>query len=282
MKKNKLSFRFIAIAIVIVQFSFAQSQQNNKSQLDSLAKVAYQKRVANQDAKGISDATETINAAKANALGTKEIAFYSFPKNELPDFSELKNLESFSCTRCTNLNLEKLFEQLSKFPKLKSVALVSCNIKAMPSSIEKLKAVETLNLKDNNFSTLPESFIELKNLRHLSFEHCGYLYDEVVWERLAKLNVETLNFSASVITDINDKIGNVSSLKHINFALNDIRTLPASFNKLTSLRSLSFAENHQLNLSSIFQSLAQLSSFESLNLNECLLESLPAEIGTPK
>ncbi len=273
---------FAALVLGLQIFGYAQEKKYSKAELDSLAKVAHLKRISEAETKGIENANEAIRLALLNATETKSLNIHGFPKDELPDFSKLQNLESFTCTKCSNLNWEKLFEALARFPKLTHLALPACGIKFLPGNIGKLGGLEILNLKDNNFSTLPESFSSLSNLKSLNLEHCGYLYDDVVWDRLLKLKVEELNFSAAQITEVNEKIGNVISLKKIDFALNDIRTLPSSFSNLKQLQWLNLSQNNQLNLSQIFQVFAGNTALESLNLSECLIESVPVELGTLK
>ena len=175
------------------------------AQLDSLGKIAYLKRMASEEAAGLESVKNALQRAKEDKA--KEISIVGFTKNELPDFSTFTQIETFSCERCRNLNIEKLLAQLAQLPNLKQLTLASCNIKTLPSSIENLKNLEKLNLKDNLFRALP-SLSNLKQLKTLNLEHCGYLLDESVWDALHHSNLENLNFSASEITEINGKIGN--------------------------------------------------------------------------
>ncbi len=210
------------------KLSQASKDSINKELLQKFE--AAKKETANTEE---ANANQLIDEALKNSSGTTSLTIANFPKTQLrEDITKLKNLEEFSCLKCRQLDLNTLFNQLAQLPKLKSINLSGGTYKTLPNSIKKLPALEVLNLKDNNFTTLPDSFTYLKNLRVLNLEHNPYLYDEDVFERIKTLNIEDLNFSASGLLQLSDKIGEVKSLKKLNLSINDIKTLPPSFSKL--------------------------------------------------
>lgn len=251
--------------------------------LDSIHRQAFLEWKQNNEAKQKSDeaiANEKLNAAVADVNNTKSIAFDAYPKSQLnDDITKLKNLEEFSCTKCKELNLDVLFDQLAKLPKLKKVDLTGGGYKQISNNIKQLTALEELKLKDNDFAALPDSIIRLQKLRVLNLEHTPYLYDEKVYDKLAKMNVEELNFAASGLFEISQSIGNVKSLKKLDFSVNDIKTFPVSFTQLKGLQSLNLGKNLNLDLNAITLALATNNTMQELVLSECNITALPLDLG---
>ncbi|MDW8273524.1 MAG: leucine-rich repeat domain-containing protein [Chitinophagales bacterium] len=275
MGKKFFGFRWI-IGLFFVSELLGQGKEWTEAQLDSIAKASYLKRMAEEEARGMQSAQQAIS--KARHEGVKEIHIRGFTKNEIPDISDLKHVESFSCTYCKALNLSKLFEQLAVLPNLKKLALVGCQIKKVPEEIYLLKNLEELSLKDNPITQLPQALSSLKKLTTLNLQHCGYLPDEQIWDVLDTSSVEHLNLSACELFGISDAIGKALSLKSLDLSINDIRTLPASFSQLKNLRRLKLSHNNNLDLAAIFSVLRSNAQLEELDLSECYLETLPVEL----
>ena len=264
--------------------SFTEEDWNKLSQhqKDSINKQLFEKYKEGTETVQKTEEAEVnriLDEALKNVSGTTKLAFTSFPKIQLSnDLTKFKNLEEFTCLRCKSLDLNTLFDQLAQLPKLKKLNLPGGEYKTMPNSIKKLKVLEEINLKDNNFTTLPDSFSLLKKLRVLNLEHNAYLYDDDVYDRIQFLNVEELNFSASGLSELNNKIGNLKSLKQLDISVNDIKTFPPSFNQLIHLQKLNLNKNLNMDLVPVITALAQIPTITELNAQECSIGNLPLDI----
>ncbi len=289
--------RIFFLAILLSGFistSFSQTQTTPKSftqedwdklsqpERDSINKAIRKKFEAaklNNEAIAENNAEGIIADALRDRLGTKSLTFTDYPRTYLPkEFMEFLNLEEFTCLKCTELDLNILFNQLYPMSKLKRVNISGGGFRVIPNSIKKLFVVEELILKDNNFVTLPDSFVEMKRLRVLNLEHNPYLYDEDVFERIKTMGVEELNFSASGLLELNDKIGAVKSLKKLDLSVNDIKVLPPPFNQLTNLRQINLSQNFNLDVEKVVASISPLPGLTDLDLSQCLIKNLPLDI----
>ena len=224
----------IILLFLIPLFLFSQKANTNsftqedwdklsQQQKDSINKMLLTKFEEAKKAASNTDeenAKNSINEALKNIDGTASLTLTSFPKAQLPEeIVKLKNLEEFACIKCRQLDLNLLFNQLAQLPKLKRLNLSGGTFSVLPNSIKNLLALEELNLKDNNIKILPDSFVLLKKLHVLSLEHNAYLYDENVFERIKGLSIEELNFSASGLLELNNKVGDAKSLKKLDLSL---------------------------------------------------------------
>lgn len=255
----------------------------SQHQKDSINKDIFEKfSEAKQAAASINEtnANNIIAAALKNIEATTTLNFTNFPKPQLSnEITKFKNLEEFSCTGCRTLDLNYLFTQLAQLPKLKNLNLSGGAYTFLPASIKNLTALKNLNLKDNNFKTLPDSLIALQQLRELNLEHNAYLYDDEVYDRLKYMQVEDLNFSASGLLGLNNKIGEVKSLKELDLSVNDIKVFPESFKQLNNLQELNLSQNFNLDKEKVVAALALLPQLTELDLSQCLIENLPVDIG---
>ena len=290
--------KLVSILFAAFYFTFLSAQSNNgkvtnpftaedwnkldQHTKDSITKNLFQQYKADnagnqQSAEAI--ANKTIEDALANVNGTTVLNFSNYPKAEFSkDITKLKNVEEFTCTKSKSLDLFALFDQLAQLPKLKKLNLSGGDYKNLPANIKQLKDLEVLILKDNNFTTLPDSFSLLSRLKELNLEHNAYLYDDDVYDRIKNLNVAELNFANSGLSELNDKIGLVKSLKNLDISGNDIKVLPPSFNHLSQLQKINVSRNLNLNAAQVFGTLAQISSITEILAQECAIDNLPLEI----
>jgi len=250
---------------------------------DSITKVLFEKYKADNAGNRKTDEVEAnriITEALKNIAGTTSLTFSNYPDAQFSDdLMRFTNLEEFTCTRSKGLDLYKLFDQLSHLPKLKKLNLSGGDYKTLPGLIQNLSGLEVLILKDNNFTTLPDSFSLLKKLRVLNLEHNAYLYDDDVYDRIKNLHVEELNFANSGLTELNDKIGLVRSLRSLDISGNDIKVLPPSFNHLSALEKINLSRNLNLKAVEVFTSLSQIGGITELLAQECNIDNIPLEIG---
>ncbi len=265
---------------IFTEADWNKLSQHQKDSISNGIFLKYAEEVRAAQKKETAEADKTIEEASKNVNGTTSLRFTAFPKAQFDnEILKFKNLEEFSCEKCKALDLINLINQLAKFSKLKRLNLSGGTYKVLPNSIQQLTSLEDLQLADNNFVTLPDSFVQLQRLKTLNLKHNAYLYDDDVYDRLKFMNVESLDFSASGLLELNNKIGSVKSLKHLNIAVNDIKVLPASFNQLTKLEWINISENLNMDFGQVGSVLIQIPGIQELYAQQCEIGNLPLDIG---
>lgn len=151
---------------------------------------------------------------------------------DLPEkTADLKELRMINLSGNTQLNLEKTFEILSGLPKLEVILL------------------DSLDLTD-----LPDNFKHLKKIKHVSLVNNPKLNFVHAFELMKEFDLEFLNLSHNVLTE-----------------------LPEEISKISRLRDLKLSYNH-FQLSELFLTLADLPKLRSLWLNNNEIQTLPTEI----
>jgi Leucine-rich repeat (LRR) protein len=107
------------------------------------------------------------------------------------------------------------------------------------------------------------------------------LYDSDVYDKIKGMKIERLDFSDSGLFGIDEKIGDIKSLKAIDFSGNDIKYLPQSLANL-SLLAVDLSENQHLDTGKIFKQLLAQQYLESLRLGQCELSYISEDIGVLK
>lgn len=247
---------------------------------DSIVYKEWKEAQTAQEKKALEAAQARIDAALADpATTTLDLSYY--PGTEIdPRVASLKKLHKITITKAKKLNVDKLFDLLSRLPELQVLVLNDGGYSALPSAVGNLTALDSFTFRNNNIKALPETFAKLKNLSYLCLEHNAYLYDDDLYERLKGMNVKTLDLSACGLLELNGKIGGVKSLRSLDLSVNDIKALPASFSQLANLEVLSLRQNLSLNLTDVSKTLAALSRLNALYIDQCGLASLPVEIGS--
>lgn len=247
---------------------------------DSIVYKEWKEAQSAQEKKELQSVQARIDAAVSDP-GTTALDLSYYPGTEIdPRVASLKKLRKITITKARKLNVDKLFELLSKLPELRVLVLNDGGYSALPSAVGNLTALDSFTCRNNNIKSLPETFTKLKNLSYLCLEHNAYLYDDDLYERLKGMQVRTLDLSACGLLELNGKIGEVRSLQSLDLAVNDIKTLPASFSQLGNLEVLSLQQNLSLNLVDISKTLAGLAKLNTLYIDQCGLASLPVEIGS--
>jgi leucine-rich repeat protein SHOC2 len=184
--------------------------------------------------------SEEIDGKEKHILLTGNLSAFNYSK-----ITNCRELEVLKIIAATNLNLDLLFQQCKGLNSLKEVDIIGCSISVIPNTIRFLNGIETLNLRDNLLRSFPDSIAALKSLKILELSHNSYLYDSDVYDRIAGMHIERLDFSDSGLFGIDEKIGNVKSLISIDFSGNDIKSLPNSLSQL-SLQAVDLSENQHL------------------------------------
>ncbi|MBS1685637.1 MAG: leucine-rich repeat domain-containing protein [Bacteroidetes bacterium] len=247
---------------------------------DSIVYKEWKEAQSAIEKKELVSAQARIDAALADPATTSlDLSYY--PGMEIdPRVASLKKLRKITITKARKLNVDKLFDLLSKLPDLRVLVLNDGGYSALPSSVGNLTALDSFTFRNNNIKALPETFTKLKSLSYLCLEHNAYLYDDDLCERLKGMNVRTLDLSACGLLELNGKIGEVKSLQQLDLSVNDIKALPASFAQLSNLEVLSLRQNLSLNLVDVSKTLGGLPKLSALYLDQCGLASLPVEIGS--
>lgn len=147
---------------------------------------------------------------------------------------------------------------------------VNNNNEVLPYTV--MKAV--VNISDTEYITttralksnkIPDSVFEMKHLKYLyiSGMDCDYGDNTHCWS----------------ISEVPEKIGQLTELETLSLIVNSISSLPVSVSKLSKLRMLDLTDNLNLEQVDFITSLPQL---ESLSLFGCRIKKLPANISVLK
>ncbi len=131
----------------------------------------------------------------------------------LPDeIAELMFLEKIDLSDNPNLDLEAVFNQLSKLPNLR-ILIINADFSrktftSLPKNIGLLKNLEVLSIRSHNFKTLPIEITQLKKLTVLDLsissdfatERDGFEKIPVEFKMLKKLKV--LELDGNIISEI--------------------------------------------------------------------------------
>ena len=117
----------------------------------------------------------------------------------------------------------KVFEQIYKYKKLKTLLLDFNELKQYPCDIFSLLKLEKLSLANNSLTSIPE--------------HIGYL-----------TNLKELYLQSNLLTSIPDSICNLKNLRQLHLADNKLTSLPKHLDKLTQLEEISIISNSLTNI----------------------------------
>lgn len=218
--------------------------------------------------------------------------------SKLPDaLFEFKSLEYLDISGNIFKDKEKLFEDLSRLPKLRILDASSCDLRSLPSSIKLLPNLEAIVLDRNNIRVLSEDLGALTKLKLLSLSSNGRLtnlpasignlkclqYLNVSSTRLTRLRNElafctelvAITGNASWIKTLPDSIGNLKKMRYINLGYCRLESLPNSIGGMRSLENLSLGSNELL---SVPESIAKLNNLERLSLDFNRLSEFPEPI----
>jgi len=214
--------------------------------------------------------------------------------NELFKFS---NLEYLNLSGNRFKNFEKLFEDLSKFKKLKILILDRTNMRKVPSNISILQNLEVLFIGTNGLKTLTEELPKLRKLKLLSVRGNSMLTDlpEAIGNLkcLERLDIsatglkrirnevsyctelKSISANASKIEILPKDIGNLINLIHLNLGSNKIKKLPKSIGKMENLQDLSLGSN---DIKKIPEEISNLENLTSLSVEYNRFTNFPREI----
>jgi len=218
---------------------------------------------------------------------------------ELPkELFQFTNLEALDISDNTFSDLEKLMEDLSKFPKLELLAMSHCGIITLPDNIALLDGLLGLSLDQNiDMIEVNENLGKLTKLRYLNFRRNRKLRD--LPKSIGNLKcLEQINMSGAGFTRIRKEItscenlvfitangskikylpndlGNLKKLKKLNLGANQIEKIPESIGELQQLLDLSLGTN---DISVLPESITKLKNLYSIGLQLNRFKEFPKEI----
>ncbi|MGB6269874.1 MAG: hypothetical protein WBF67_12785 [Olleya sp.] len=218
---------------------------------------------------------------------------------ELPeDLFLFSNLKALDISDNPFTDLEKLMENLTKFPKLELLAMSHCGIVKLPDNISLLKGLLGLSLDQNiemvevnenigklirlryisfrrnkKLKDLPKSIGNLKCLEQINISGAGFT--RIREELSLCTNLKDITANASRIKDLPDGIGKLKNLKKLNLAANKIEIIPESIGELDQLVDLSLGTN---DISKLPESISKLDKLYSLSLELNRFKEFPFEV----
>ncbi len=157
---------------------------------------------------------------------------------------------------------------------MRSLYLISNQLKELPECIGQLTNLRSLNLSGNQLKELPEFIGQLTNLRSLDLS-CNQLKE--LPEFIGQLtNLRSLYLSSNQLNELPEFIGQLTNLRSLNLSGNQLKELPEFIGQLTNLRSLNLSINQ---LKELPEFIGQLTNLRSLDLSGNQLKELPEFIG---
>lgn len=222
------------------------------------------------------------------------------------------NANSIDLSSNTLLELESLFEFLSKSKTLKSLHLDYSKINLLPANIGTLKSLETLSLVGNNLTEIPTEIGNLSNLKQLDFSNEDeYLRTNKITSVPASIgklaNLKSFKIRANALTSLPKDFGKLSKLEVLDLHLNILKTFPAAITNLTALKVLdlgltevtnipteignlvnleyldlsgNFFINYKLKIKEIPENIGKLVQLKTLIFRDNVIETLPESFGS--
>jgi Leucine-rich repeat (LRR) protein len=187
----------------------------------------------------------------------------------------------FECHQLKSLQINDALAPMISDKILELTHLVSLNLSEnhydqIPAIIGHLNTLQVLDLSKNQFHTLPPTFQNLHNLEELdlSFSNLSELPNFIGnWQQLKRLICKYCP-----LRDLPDALGDLKTLSFLSLAATRISTLPPFFSNLTELHWI------ELDSTSIppqsLQTLSQLQNVQSITLEDCRLDTIPASLLT--
>lgn len=180
--------------------------------------------------------------------------------NKIPStIGKLTNLEHLLLSA---IYLDGLAPEIRGLKKIKSLDLSYSNLKELPTSIGELSNLYELNLSEIRAKELPKSMENLVQLGSLNL-----MYSNL--DRLVTIpNLRKLDLAFSKLTNIEEDLGKLTSLKHLELTFNEKMTkVPDSVRKLKKLEILAFTGC--TNLKELPEWLTELEHLEYLYVERC-------------
>lgn len=207
----------------------------------------------------ISDDTD-ITTIKNLLVGTYDVE-YSDKANKssllfdnLPtDVLKFKGVETLRIRFSNNVNLKKVFEDLSTLKALSNLDSpgfddtdedgneVVHRIEMLPENISKLTAVSSIYIPNHFLHSLPASFQTMQRISFLDLSNNAF--SEFPKEILALKNLEVLDLSGNFISEIPESICDLKQLTTLRINSNRLTKLPECLNSMENLYDVYIPDN---------------------------------------
>ena len=135
-----------------------------------------------------------------------------------------------------------LLEAIITLPKLKTLEIYNCNLKAFPREILSIKSLTKLNLSNNDISEIPEEISMLSHLNELNLSKNNISSVPTIINSLDKL--ESINLANNQIAHLQLPYG----LKRIELCNNKINKIPDSIYDMQELAYLDISNNEVISI----------------------------------
>jgi Leucine-rich repeat (LRR) protein len=209
----------------------------------------------------------------------------------------IQNLQEITFYECFNLNLEILFNDLSKITSLKVLSVAESRISSVPKNVSLLNQLEDLDFSYNNIHTFPDGILNLQSLRRLNFfdnhitqinctnqnlkklEYINLCYNDFLefpYELSKIQKLQTIRIWGNEISQLNNSIGEFKKLTELNIQYNKINRISRNIMQCDSLKTLSIGRNKLK--SKEFKILCLIPNLEKLSLNGNPIKKVPKQI----
>ena len=231
----------------------------------------------------------------------------SLELTEVPDISEVPNLETLDLQGC--INLSRIPPSMGIHKKLTDINLEGCTsltslpnkfemeslmhltlsfctkLKQIPKFGRNMKRVRSLQLVASAITKLPKSIEHLTDLRLLQLHYCNSLLrlPNTIFNLKLVKNVNL--HGCSKLDGLPENLGNVESLEDLYLSETAIRKVPSSIGLLKNLKRLHISRCKGLSSSPhpidlLLSSLSGATSLTHLYLDNCNLKAISNDIGS--
>ena len=209
----------------------------------------------------------------------------------------IQNLQEITFYECFNLNLETLFNDLSKVASLRELSITESRISSVPKNVSLLNQLEDLDFSDNNIQTFPDGVLNLQSLKRLNFfdnnisqlnctnqnlknlDYINLCYNKFLEfpYQLSKVQkLQTIRIWGNEIRQLNDSIGEFKKLTELNLEINNINKISKKISQCDSLKTLSIGSNNLKTRE--LKTLCRIPNLEKLWIRKNPIKKVPKQI----
>ena len=243
---------------------YVKSTDNITKLLECLGQLSIKKLVINGEVETIPNAIEKLENLLVFEIFSTKVKTLPLSISRLTKLKSIKIWQSIFSPKSpyVDLELEEIFNVLSKCKKLKEVDLTSNNITVLPDNINQLEQIKKLLLKKNGIIEVNTKLFDLTQLEYLdlSVNQISLLPYEI-----SKLiNLKCLLINANWKNNINiinllENIENFTQLKELNLSSCQIElVLPDNMKQLQKLLFLDLDNNNLTEFPNVLYKLKSL------------------------
>jgi len=208
----------------------------------------------------ISKSISNFKGLKKVRLGGKieypELLFQALSKNPLKELYLINNHLKDDLSLISNFrHLEKFYSINNKLTKNLSIDFF------------KLKKLSFIEIQGSEIEVINDPIFQLQNLETLKL-----YYNKIKIFTIGNSKIKYLTLKNNSLTELTDKIGNLSSLKFLDLSDNNLKALPNSITSLSRLDTLKLEKNY---LTSLPNDIGNLKNLKLIDIEQNILTSLP-------